>query len=173
MTTQTAAAEVKVYLENNLGDLVDKTPRATTDTMFKHPPQVNGCANDFEDSSGTLSWYSNSASTFATDEYGDEYMFFEDHSTMTTTNNNTKFAYYHPTKSYADATLANNKKRSTAPNVTLPSTDTTSYTSSITPDESAEIASIRLLVTQYQADLDRKDREYQAALAEERKIRDA
>ena len=53
-------------------------------------------------------------------------------------------------------------------------TDTTSYTSSITPDELAEIASIRaLVVSQYQADLDQKDREYQAALAEERKRRES
>lgn len=77
-----------------------------------------------------------------------------------------KFAYYQSNKTYAAATLSTKKATR---NVSSPHTDTIIYTSLITPDELAEIASIRALVSQYQVDLDQKDREYQAALAEEHK----
>jgi hypothetical protein len=159
LTTKTSAQEVSEYLQNHLKQLTQQIPRASTDSQFDHPPEVvtiNGAVNAEEDSSGTKSWYSNSASTFATDEYGDEeYTTCENFDHKSTSH--TKFAYYNTSKSYAAATVTPTE---------------TSYTSSITPDEAAEIASIRALVSQYQLDLDRKDKEYQAALAEERKRRE-
>lgn len=178
MTTRTDAAQVKNYLRKNLEHLINQFPKLSTDSKFDENPQL--MQGDFDDdSSNGLSWYSNSATTFNSIDFGEQQASYEESSTYSRDTNSFYSAQRKP--SYAEATMNkestaaatrshNNVKRapSRTPEHQHTTRDNDQYQQ--TPedsDTSTEISSIRSLLSQYQLELERKEKEHQAQLQQQ------